>query len=122
MKKSSFVAMIMGTIGGLLFAVGMCMFLLPEWDAFRPGIVIGAIGTAVLLATALVWRKMAGRASIKLNGKTIGVSLLGIAGALALGVGLCFVMVWSNMIPGILIGIAGIALLLSLAPVVKGLK
>lgn len=28
MKKSSFVAMILGTIGGLLFALGMCMALL----------------------------------------------------------------------------------------------
>lgn len=30
MKKSTFVAMILGTIGGLLFALGMCMTLIPE--------------------------------------------------------------------------------------------
>ena len=35
MKKSSFVAMILGTIGGILFALGMCMALIPEWNAFR---------------------------------------------------------------------------------------
>lgn len=37
MKKSTFVAMILGTIGGILFALGMCMALIPEWNAFRPG-------------------------------------------------------------------------------------
>ena len=41
MKKSSFVAMLMGTISGVLFALGMCMALIPEWEAFQPGIVFG---------------------------------------------------------------------------------
>lgn len=44
MKKSTFAAMILGTIGGILFALGMCMALIPEWNAFRPGIVMGVIG------------------------------------------------------------------------------
>lgn len=35
MKKSNFVAMILGTIGVILFALGMCMTLIPEWNAFR---------------------------------------------------------------------------------------
>lgn len=30
MKKSSFVTMILGTVGGILFALGMCMVLIPE--------------------------------------------------------------------------------------------
>ena len=30
MKKSTFVAMIMGTVGGVLFALGMCMALITE--------------------------------------------------------------------------------------------
>ena len=38
MKKSNFVAMILGTIGGILFALGMCMAMIPEWNAFKPGI------------------------------------------------------------------------------------
>ena len=44
MKKSNFVTMILGTIGGILFALGMCMAMIPEWNAFRPGIVMGVIG------------------------------------------------------------------------------
>lgn len=71
MKKSNFVAMILGTIGGILFALGMCMTLIPEWNASRPG------------------------------------------------VGMCMTMVWSNMVPGIVIGLAGIVVLLCLIPFLK---
>ena len=122
MKKSSYVAMIMGTIGGILFAIGMCMCLLPEWDAFRPGVVMGTIGAVVLLAMMIVWRKMTGKEPIRLSGKSIGITVLGIVGALLLGVGMCFVMVWESMIIGIMIGIVGIVVLLSLIPMLKGLK
>ena len=122
MKKSTFVAMILGTIGGILFALGMCMALIPEWNAFRPGVVMGVIGAVVLLIMVLVWRKMENKNPIRPSGKTIGTVLLGIIGALLLGVGMCLTMVWSNMILGIVIGIAGIVVLLCLIPLTKGLK
>ncbi|HIR96713.1 MAG TPA: hypothetical protein IAD39_02485 [Candidatus Merdisoma faecalis] len=122
MKKSSFVAMILGTIGGILFALGMCMALIPEWNAFRPGVIMGVVGAVVLLIMVLVWRKMENKEPIHVSGKTIGTVLLGIAGALLLGVGMCLTMVWSNMILGIVIGIAGIVVLLCLIPLTKGLQ
>lgn len=122
MKKSSFVAMILSTIGGILFALGMCMALIPEWNAFQPGVIMGAIGVVVLLIMVLVWRKMENKSPIRLSGKTIGTVLLGIVGALTLGVGMCLTMVWSNMILGIVIGIVGIVLLLCLIPLAKGFK
>ena len=122
MKKSSFVAMILGTIGGILFALGMCMALITEWNARQPGIVLGGLGVAVLLIMLLVWRKMENKEPIHLSGKTIGTVLLGILGALVLGVGMCLTMVWSRMIVGILVGIVGIVLLLCLIPMVKGIK
>jgi len=122
MKKSSFVAMVMGTIGGILFSIGMCMCLLPEWDAFRPGVVMGGIGAVVLFAMMIVWRKMEGKAPIRVSGKTISIALLGIVGALLLGIGMCFVMVWSNIVLGIIIGLVGIVVLLSLIPAIKGFK
>ena len=114
--------MILGTIGGILFALGMCMTLIPEWNAFRPGVVMGAAGVVVLLVMVLVWRKMEHKAPIRVSGKAIGTGLLGITGALLLGVGMCMTMVWNSMVMGIVIGIAGIVLLLCLIPVVKGLK
>lgn len=122
MKKSTFAAMILGTIGGILFALGTCMTLIPEWNAFRPGVIMGAAGLAVLLLMVIVWRRMENKALVRLSGKTIGAVLIGIAGALLLGVGMCLTMVWSNMVTGILIGIAGIVVLLCLIPFIKGLK
>lgn len=122
MKKSTFVAMILGTVGGILFALGMCMALIPEWNAFRPGVIMGVIGAVVLLVMVLVWRKMENKEPIKLSGKTIGATLIGIIGALLFGVGMCLTMVWSHMIVGIIVGVAGIVVLLCLIPFVKGLK
>ena len=122
MKKSSFVAMILGTIGGILFALGMCMALMTEWNARQPGIVLGVLGVAVLLIMLLVWRKMENKEPIHLSGKAIGTVLLGILGALVLGVGMCLTMVWGRMIVGTLVGIVGIVLLLCLIPMVKGIK
>lgn len=122
MKKSSFAAMILGTIGGILLALGMCMCLLPEWNAFRPGVIMGVLGLIVLLVMVLIWRKMENKAPIRLSGKTIGAVLIGILGALLLGVGMCLTMVWSHMIIGIVIGILGIVLLLCLIPFIRGLK
>ena len=122
MKKSTFVAMILGTIGGILFALGMCMVLIPEWNAFQPGVIMGVVGAIVLLIMVLVWRKMENKESIKLSGKTIGAMLIGIVGALLLGVSMCLTMVWSHMVVGIIVGIVGIVVLLCLIPFIKGLK
>ncbi|MBQ7033201.1 MAG: hypothetical protein IJN25_06025 [Clostridia bacterium] len=122
MKKSSFVAMMLGTVSGVLFALGMCMALLPEWNAFKPGMVFGAVGIVLGLITVIVWRKMEHKAPIKLNGRKIMLTVFGIIGALTLGVGMCFCMVWENIILGTFIGLAGILLLLSLIPITKGIK
>lgn len=122
MKKSTFAAMILGTIGGILFALGMCMALIPEWNAFQPGIIMGIVGIVVLLIMVLVWRKMENKAPVKLSGKTIGAILIGTAGALLFGVGMCLTMVWSHMVIGIVIGLAGIVVLLCLIPFIKGLS
>jgi len=122
MKKSNFVAMILGAIGGIFGAIGMCMCMLPEWDAFKPGVVMGVIGVVILLVTVGVWRRMENKNPIRFTGKTVLTVLLGIAGALLLGVGMCLVMVWSNLIFGIILGLAGIVLLLALIPLIKGIK
>ncbi|MDY3860205.1 MAG: hypothetical protein SO014_06180 [Candidatus Limivicinus sp.] len=123
MTKKNFVTLILGTIGGILFALGMCMAMLPEWNAFTPGFVIGAVGLIVLLAMVMVRRKMEGKPIVvKLTAKTVGAILLGIIGTLALGVGMCMVMVWDMLIYGIVVGLVGIVLLLCLIPMVKGLK
>lgn len=122
MSKKNFVSLILGVLGGILFALGMCMALIPEWNAFTQGIVVGVIGAVILLIMLMVRRKMEGKSVIvKMNGKTIGTVLLGVIGALVLGVGMCLVMVWAMLIPGIIVGLVGIVLLLCLIPLVKGI-
>ena len=120
MQKKDFVTLILSTVGGILFALGMCMALIPEWGAFVPGIVVGAVGAVVLLIMVMVRRKMSGKKAISFNGRAIGITLLGVAGAIVLG--MCMTMVWDMMIPGIIVGIVGIVALLCLIPAVKGLK
>lgn len=122
MKKSNFVALILGVIGGIFFSLGMCMALMPEWGAFRQGIVSGVIGLLVLFADLLIWRKMEGKALVKISGKTIGTVIVGMVGALLFGVGMCLCMVFNKMILGIVIGVVGIVVLLMLIPLTKGLK
>ena len=123
MTKKNYISLIFGTVGGILFSLGMCMALLPEWNLFNEGIVVGCIGAAVLLVMVLVRRKMEGKPMlVKLSAKTVGTVLLGILGALVLGIGMCMVMVWGMMLQGILIGLVGIVLLLCLIPLVMGLK
>jgi hypothetical protein len=122
MKKKNFVTLVMSTVGGILFALGMCMGLVPEWNAMNQGIIVGVIGAVILIAMIIVRRVMDGKPAIVLNGKAIGTTLLGIVGAIILGVGMCMTMVWNMLVPGIIVGIVGIVLLLCLIPVIKGLK
>jgi len=121
MKKSNFVALILGTIGGVFFALGMCMALLPEWNMFRQGVIAGVIGAVILLADLIIWRRMEGKEPIKVSAKTVGTVIVGIIGALLLGVGMCFTMVFDKMVLGVVIGIVGIVVLLMLIPLVKGI-
>lgn len=114
--------MVLGTVGGVLFALGMCMALIPEWEAFKPGLVFGCVGLLLGIITLIVWRKMEHKAPIKISGKTILSIVVGIVGALALGVGMCFCMVWGKMVMGVAIGLVGLVLLLSLVPLIKGIK
>ncbi len=120
MKKSNFVALILGTMGVVFFALGMCMAMLPEWGMFNQGIVCGVIGLIILLVTLIIWRKMEGKAPIKLNAKIIGTVMVGVLGALLLGVGMCLSMAFGKMILGIVIGLVGIVVLLMLIPLTKG--
>lgn len=122
MKKSSFVAMILGTVSTVLFSLGMCMALLPEWNSFNEGIIFGAVGLVLGLITLLIWRKMENKVPIKVNGKSVLFTVFAVLGALVLGLGMCFCMVWENIVLGTIIGLVGIVILLSLIPITKGIK
>lgn len=122
MKKSSFIALLLGTVSGVLFSLGMCMALLPEWDAFREGVIFGICGLVLGLMTFLIWCKMERKTIPKLQGKTLLLMAFGLAGVLALGVGMCLCLVWNKIVWGTLIGLLGIVMQISLIPMVKGIQ
>lgn len=123
MEKKHFVTLVMSVIGGMLFALGMCMCMLPEWGAFNQGVVLGVIGAVELLITWIVYRKMSGKQPVKVNVKLVGKVIYGIFAAIVFGVGMCMTMAFEGMmIPGIIVGIIGIVLLLCLIPMCIGLK
>lgn len=122
MKKSSFVALLMGTVSGVLFALGMCMALLPEWNAFTEGVIFGVIGMVLAIITILIWCKMENKKLPKMNGKIVFRVIYTIFAALVLGVGMCLCLVWQQIVWGTLVGLLGIIMLIALIPMIKGIQ
>ena len=122
MTKKNFFTLAAAVIGGLLFSIGMCMCLLPEWNAFKPGVVFAAVGFLILLILFIVRWKADGRQFVKPDWKIVGTVIYSIISILTFGTGMCMIMVWNMMIAGVLVGIVGILLLLGLIPMVVGLK
>lgn len=112
----------LGTVSIVLFALGICMALISEWNAFMPGVILGGAGLLIGLITLIVWRKMEHKQPIHITKKAILTFIISVAGALVLGVGMCFSMVGGKMVIGIVIGLVGIVVLLCLIPLTKGIK
>lgn len=122
MKKSSFVALMMGTVSGVFFALGMCMALLPEWNAFLEGVIFGGIGLVLGVITLLVWCKMENKKMPKMNGKNLFRIIYAVVAVLILGTGMCLCLVWQQFVWGTLVGLFGIVMLIALIPMIKGIK
>lgn len=122
MKKSNFVALVLGTVSGVLFALGMCMALLPEWNAFTEGIIFGGIGMLLGIITLLVWCKMENKKMPKMSGKIVFRIIYSIVAVLILGSGMCLCLVWLEFVWGTLVGLLGIVMLIALIPMIKGIK
>lgn len=122
MKKSNYITLVLGIIGGLITSIGMCMCLIPEWNSFDNGIITGIVGLVILFADFIYYRKANNKAPIKFSKKAIITTLVAICGTLLLGIGMSLVTVGSNLVLGTVIGVVGIVVLLSLIPLTKGLK
>ena len=122
MKKNNFIALIFWVASGFLFAIGMCAALIPEWNAFNYGIALGLSGAVLALITLIIWRRKSGKNQISLSLRTVSTILIGAAGTLAFGLGMCFSMLWDKISIGIVISLAGVAMLLSLIPILKGIE
>lgn len=123
MEKKNFITLVLGTVAGLVFALGMCMCLLPEWGMFNIGVGCTAVGFIAIIATIVAYRKMSGAAPIKVDGKILGKVVYAVVSSLVLGLGMSMIMVFEGMmLLGIIVGIVGIIMLLFLIPMCVGLK
>ena len=93
MKKANFIALVLWVISGFIFSIGMCAALLPEWNARTNGIILGVAGIILALVALAIWRKLTGKKMIRISGKSILATFIGVAGALVFGTGMCFIMV-----------------------------
>ena len=122
MKKSNYFALVMGTVSGVMFALGMCMALVEEWAMLKQGVILGGAGLLLGLITLLIWRRMEHKAPVRVSGKVVLRVVIGVLAALMLGIGLSLCLVMENYVLGTVIGLVGIVTLLALIPLVKGLK
>ena len=127
MKKDTLLEIILGTIGGLIFAVGMCMCLIPEWDLFNVGVVVSILGFIVLLCIIPIYRNShPKKVHDKINWGIVFTWIIGVVGALVMGFGMSRVMVYNpegtDMLIGIVVGVIGLLICVLNYPVYSYLK
>ena len=127
MKKETLLEIILGTIGGLVFAIGMCMCLIPEWDLFKAGVVVTILGFIILLCIIPVYRKNHSKKEhAPINWGIVITWVVGIVGALVMGFGMSKVMVGdpskTDLIIGITTGIIGLLICVLNYPIYSYLK
>ena len=127
MKKETLLEIILGTIGGLVFAIGMTMCLIPEWNLFKTGVVVAIIGFIVLLCIIPVYRSNHPKKEHKkINWAIVFAWIIGVVGALIMGFGMSKVMVedpsQTNLLIGIITGIVGLLICVLDYPIYSYLK
>ena len=127
MKKETLLEIILGTIGGLVFAIGMCMCLVTEWDMLVPGAVVAAIGFIILLCIIPVYRKEHPRKPRgPINWGIVLTFVIGIVGSLIMGFGMSKIMVGeptqTDMIVGMITGVVGLVICVLNYPIYSYIK
>ena len=127
MKKETLLEIILGTIGGLVFSIGMCMCLLPEWNMFIPGMIVSIAGFIILLGIIPIYRKEHPRKQHgPINKGLVLTFIIGIIGSLIMGFGMSKVMVGeasqTDMLVGIITGIVGLIICVLNYPIYAYIK
>ncbi len=127
MKKDTLLEIILGTIGGIIFAVGMCMVLVQEWAMFKIGVGISIIGFIILLGIIPVYKNSHPKKKHEpINWGIVITWIMGIIGALVMGYGMSKVMVdkvsTNDMIIGIIFGIIGLVICVLNYPIYSYIK
>ena len=110
-----------------MFALGMCMCLLPEWNMFTQGVVTSIIGFIILLCIIPIYRKEHPKKTHgPVNWGIVLAFVIGIVGSLIMGYGMSKVMIEgatkSDMLVGIITGIVGLIICVLNYPVYSYIK
>jgi len=113
MKKETLLEIILGTIGGLVFAIGMCMCLIPEWNLLKAGVVVAIIGFIILLGIIPVYKSSHPKKEhTPINWSIVATWVIGVIGALIMGFGMSKIMVGNatqvDFIVGLIAGVIGL--------------
>ena len=127
MKKDTLLEIILGTIGGLIFAIGMCMCLIPEWNMFKTGVIVSIIGFIILLCIIPIYRKSHPKKEHgPIDWGLVFTWGIGVVGALIMGFGMSKIMVGeassSDMIVGLITGVVGLVICVLNYPIHAYLK
>lgn len=127
MKKETLLEIILGTIGGLIFAIGLCMCLISEWNLFGTGVGVAIVGFIILLCIIPIYRKEQPKQAVKpINWGFVFSWVVGVVGALILGFGMSKTMIdgasQNEMILGIIVGMIGLIICVLDYPVCSYLK
>ena len=129
MKKETLLEIILGTIGGLVFAIGMCMCLIPEWNMFAAGVITSIIGFIILLCIIPVYRSSHPKKEKEHRPINWGIVItwtVGVVGALIMGFGMSKIMVGnaetSDMVVGLITGVVGLVICVLNYPVYAYIK
>jgi len=127
MKKETLLEIILGTIGGLVFAIGMCMCLLPKWNMFMQGVVVSIVGFIILLCIIPIYRKDHPRKPHgQVNFGIVLTFVIGIVGSLIMGFGMSKVMIdgasGTDMLVGIITGVVGLVICVLNYPIYSYIK
>ena len=127
MKKDTLLEIILGTVGGLIFAIGMCMCLIPEWNMFTVGVIVAIVGFIVLLCIIPIYRKSHSKKEHKpIDKGLLATWIIGIVGSLVMGFGMSKVLVDGasqyDMILGMVFGIIGLLVCVLNYPIYSYLK
>lgn len=128
MKKETLTEILLGTSGGIIFAIGMCMCLIPEWNLFKVGCIVALIGFIILLCIIPIYRSNHPKKSKteSINWSIIFAWIIGIIAILIMGFGMSKVMVDnpsnSDMLIGIITSIIGLMVCVLNYPIYSFIK
>lgn len=127
MKKETLLEIILGTIGSLFFAIGMCMCLIPEWNLFKAGCIVTIVGFIILLCIIPIYRSSHPKKQHgPMNWRIVFTWGIGVIGAFLLGFGMSQIMVGNpsqtDLLIGMAAGIVGLIIIILNYPIYAYLK